>query len=269
MNLFEAAVASRSQVIVQDGNDQVTISEDDSPLPTPLQETEKQLQTQSTPIKQSKTVTHSVDLYSPPRVGDLLLSSVLVLSGLTTVYQLPSTLSSVLIMHLSPMLLVSPIQLSSKIVPQRLRWLLSTSSIYFSIAVFSLVIRFKAHGEVWLQYDKVIPTFFSHPAQSSISADNLCVALTVIIGLYDEGKKSNYLFILLTPILGPSVIMAFKASMESRRLEQLQEKRYQTIKTKSKELQGQDVLIKTRMTSTTYRKSIRTQSEDWSGPEGA
>lgn len=262
MNLFEAALASRSQILVQDEKKQVMTSseEDDSPLPTPLQETNIQLQdqpTQSTPIKQSKTVTQFITLSSPLRTGDMLFRLFLVLFGLGTVYKMPTTLSSVLIMHLSPMILVLPIHLSSRIVPRRMRWLLSNSSIYLTVALLSLVIKIKAHGDVRLHYDKLVPTFVSHPAQSSISADNLCVALSIMVQLYDENKKSNYLLILLTPILGPSVVMSFHAYLEAKRMERLQEKRYESVETNSKDLQGQDVLIKTKVTSTTYRKNTQ------------
>jgi hypothetical protein len=207
-------------------------------------------------------------IQSPPRYADLSLSLSLALVGLYCASQVPADRPTLFVMHLCPLLMVLPIGVPGAVVPLRWRRILCLSNIYAVIGLFSLFIRVKAHWNVWSQQHLLIPTFFSHPAQSSISADTVCISLSV---MYDyiyhrnwEARRttvSDSPFLLMVPILGPSTTIALRCAFVLRRAERKNEAFWKSVDG-NKELRGQDLFTTTKITSTVYqpRKSAGTES---------
>lgn len=209
-----------------------------------------------------KAVWTDFTIHSRPRYGDLLFSLVMLLAGLVSVYRTPASIVPILFMHLCPLLLLLPIPLPTAPIPERWRGILSTLSLYIVIAAFSIVIRLKSHWDAWPQTGRLIPAFTSHPAQSSISADAVCLVLSVMDSLVQGNKSrrdSPWILPLLVPVLGPSAVLAIHKALEHKRRQQGDKVLWERMD-EDEQYRHKDMIIREDFV-TTYR-SINNTSED-------
>jgi hypothetical protein len=219
------------------------------------------------PERKSRSLAYSyIKIYSLPLYVDLFFSLAMVSAGLISVYNTPSSLWPILVMHLCPLLSLIPIPRPSKPVSKRWRWLMSTSSIYAFIAAFSVIVRLKAHWDAWPQFHLLLPTFSSHPAQSSISADAMCLTLSVVESLYNSIKHrgpSSLLLLALLPLAGPSAVLAALYALEDKEDQILNEHLWTKLEESGEYLDLiDDVVVKTdHITTISSRKQIKEKTD--------
>ncbi|UZJ53108.1 hypothetical protein CBS101457_002428 [Exobasidium rhododendri] len=259
MNLFAAAVITRSDphdiLHGEKADDVIDVHSSDR-----SSSSQRDLQREEIPPSDATSIEHSTSvtqhsIISPPRYTELLYCFALALLGLISVYKIPSSLSSILVMHLCPLLLVLPGKLrSGAVISSRWRRPVSMSTIYAFVAIFSLVIRGKAHYEAWLQRDRLWSTFVSHPAQSSISADYICLTFSVMVEIAQayESRRRIIPLVLLTPVLGPGFIQAAMSSISMRSIEKVEEDKVWAKTVNNEELRGKDLHATTKAIVTSY-----------------
>jgi hypothetical protein len=196
----------------------------------------------------------------PPRYAEVCYCFATSLVGLASVFSIPSSLTGILLMHLCPLLMLLPISFySTAIVPQRWRGLINMSSVLAIVAAFSLVIRTRAHFEAWSQRDLLWSTFTAHPAQSSISADYICLTVSVMLEIIQAEKirqgrhgTTAFALALVTPVLGPSFVRAAMSSVSLRSRERMEEAKIWSESDKKEDLRGQDLHATTKVTVISY-----------------
>jgi hypothetical protein len=123
----------------------------------------------------------------------------------------------------------------------------ATSSIYAFIAAYSVIIRLKAHWDAWPKFSLLLATFTSHPAQSSISADAVCLTLSVVENLY-HGFKSRKLptwtLLVLVSFFGPSAVLAALYALDCKEDQEMMEPMWERM-SEQEEYQKTDMLVKT------------------------
>lgn len=174
-----------------------------------------------------------------PSLAARIIVLVLALGGLYSVYLKPSSLATILAMHVGPMLIALP--LLSMLQPlssarSALERYISLPAIYGLVALITLAIRLRAHQDILDTAPAHLwHALISHPAQSSISMDAVCITLSVMVVLFDYARTASaaraernesvtlhivrWLLVVLTPILGPSVTLAAALFVDESRYE--------------------------------------------------
>lgn len=192
----------------------VAVRSSDASLSTASPTKRSRSSTSSTSPSRStrRTKTGIPALISEPTFRTALFILTVLLAGLYSVHVVPSSLATILAMHLGPLLLSLPL-VHDFYVPEREKdtdphWL-HASTLYGLAAFGSLVIRVQAHASVGNSYTKLWRTLLSHPAQASISTDAICITISVMTQLFAARRSSaDLVLVALTPVLGPSTTLA-------------------------------------------------------------
>ena len=267
MQLFNLAVVTRAAPIQMAVNVEPDSTTKGSPSIRRTYSAEQMPPPENTkPMGRSSYFYH---VLSPPRYGELALCTTMSLAGLTAVLLVPSDLLSILSMHLCPLLMVLPLRLPSTMIPRQWRPVLSNSSLYALIAAYSLILRVRSHWQVWPRLSHLLATFISHPAQSSISADYVCVTVSVMVELLlqagdqvGSARIRLLLLAILTPVVGPSTAMSTFYAVTSRHSEQDHQEEIWAASDTNEALRGKDILLKTKVTTSSYAHSFNPSNED-------
>lgn len=181
-----------------------------------------------------KTKLSSKPIQASPHPLIRLLIILLTLSGLLTVYIIPSGLRSILVMHILPITLVLPFTFSTSLIPAWIERHVRLSYVYTILAILSAGIRIESHIKIFGDgfvngLQRVLQAALDHPAQSSISADALCIALNTFLDVHHQRSMgfltNTQAFVLSTmiPIIGPSSTFALSVAIREKEVESLEE----------------------------------------------
>lgn len=152
-------------------------------------------------------------------------------SGLLIVYFIPSDLPSILAMHGLPFILLLPFFRSDRL--NEIDRYFRLSTIYAILAFFSACIRINTHLLIFGQnftnnFQTLLQIALSHPAQSSISADAICIAITTFLDIQNQrstGLLSNmqaWTLSLMIPFIGSSSVFATSLAIREAKEEDKQ-----------------------------------------------
>lgn len=168
------------------------------------------------------TTLHTVTVEAHPSIVSRALVSALALAGCAAVWLVPDSLSTLLVMHSFPLLIVVLPPMLRQTAPSR--WAMQATSpatLYSIFAIFALALRIKATMAVAGDLPSLLATFVSHPAQSSISSDAVCITLSsslFILLTYGPSHRTMAIALAaLAPLAGPTFAFSVCMSLQSRK----------------------------------------------------
>lgn len=161
-----------------------------------------------------------------------LLIVILTCSGLLTVYFVPSDLRSILAMHGLPLILLLPFFRSSSPTLARIDLHVSLSKVYAILALLSAGIRISTHIAVFGRdfgndFSRVLQAALAHPAQTSISADALCITIITFLDIQHQrstgflSPMQSWALSFMIPFVGASSVFAISLALREAKVEKL------------------------------------------------
>lgn len=176
---------------------------------------------------------HTITLEAHPSMVARAMVSLLTLAGCVAVWLVPDSLLTILVMHFFPLLVVVLPPILRRTAPPR--WLVRATApkrLYTVFAIFGLLLRIKTTLAVAAAARKeallstLITTFFSHPAQSSISSDAVCITLSTSLFIFlhlgghsqsQRQRREACTLAALAPITGPTFAFSAAMALQSKR----------------------------------------------------